>query len=210
LIISLVTALYVVADGVHQVGFAHTDAAVEEERVVGLGGALGDSLGGGHGELVAAADDEGVELIFGVELGGGAPVEAGLLGGTGGAGGCGAAAVAGGCGRVLAVAGDGSESTVLADLAGAGGVGILGGGLEDDVLDLEAEVLDGLLDEVGVAVADVLELCRGDAHKERVAGDMREARGLEPRVVGLAIDLLFERRQDANPIIQYGGSRGSE
>ncbi len=54
-------ALHVVADGVHQVGLAHADAAVEEERVVGLGGALGDGLRGGHGELVAAADDEGVE-----------------------------------------------------------------------------------------------------------------------------------------------------
>ena len=30
------TALHVVADGVHQVGLAHADAAVEEERVVGL------------------------------------------------------------------------------------------------------------------------------------------------------------------------------
>jgi hypothetical protein len=37
-------ALHLVADGMHQVGLAHADAAVEEERVVGLGGALGDGL----------------------------------------------------------------------------------------------------------------------------------------------------------------------
>ncbi len=69
-------AFHVVSDGVHEVGFAHADAAVEEEGVVGLGGSFGDGLRGGHGELVSGADDEGVELIFRVELGGGAPVEA--------------------------------------------------------------------------------------------------------------------------------------
>jgi len=47
-----------VADGLHQVGFAETDAAVEEERIVGARGGLGDGHGGGMGELVVHADDE--------------------------------------------------------------------------------------------------------------------------------------------------------
>jgi hypothetical protein len=42
-------ALDEVADGLHEVGLAHADAAVEEERVVGLGGALGDGLRARHG-----------------------------------------------------------------------------------------------------------------------------------------------------------------
>ncbi len=69
-------AFHVMSDGVHEVGFAHADAAIEEQGVVCLGGALGDGLGCGHGELVAGADDEGVELVLGIELRGGAPVEA--------------------------------------------------------------------------------------------------------------------------------------
>ena len=35
-------ALHLVADGVHQVGLAHSHAAVEEERIVGARGALCD------------------------------------------------------------------------------------------------------------------------------------------------------------------------
>ena len=50
-----------VRDRVHQVGLAEAHAAVEEERVVGAGGGLGDRARGGVGELVGGADDEGVE-----------------------------------------------------------------------------------------------------------------------------------------------------
>ena len=149
--------LHVVADGVHEMGLAHPDAAVEEERVVGLGGALGDGLRGGHGELVAAADDEGVELVAGVQLRGGAPVEAGLLGHGPGEwtaeSGC--RSGAGLTGRVLAVAGHGRKAAVFAHL---GGAWVLLGRGEGDRLDVEAEVVDRLLDEVGVTVTDVLEV----------------------------------------------------
>ena len=117
-------ALHVVADGVHQVGLAHADAAVEEERVVGLGRALGDGLGGCHGELVPAADDEGIELIARVQLRRGAPVKPGLLGRR-----------PGGCAgltaelvpypalawRALAMAGHGGKATVFAHLGGRAG-----------------------------------------------------------------------------------------
>ena len=72
-------ALHLVADGVHQVGLAHADAAIEEERIVGARGPLGDGQRGGAGKLVAVADDEGVEGVARVELRGGGPVEARLL-----------------------------------------------------------------------------------------------------------------------------------
>ena len=77
--------LHEMTDGVHQVGLAHADAAVHEERVVGLRGALGDGLRRSMRELIAAADHEAVELVARVELRGGVPVEARLLrAGTGG------------------------------------------------------------------------------------------------------------------------------
>ena len=55
------------ADGLHQVGLAEPGGAVDEERVVGLAGRLGDGVRGGGGELVRLADDEGVEGVALVE-----------------------------------------------------------------------------------------------------------------------------------------------
>ena len=59
----------VVADRVQQVRLAEAGRAVEEERVVGLAGQLGDGERGGVGEAVAVADDELVERELGVKLG---------------------------------------------------------------------------------------------------------------------------------------------
>ena len=62
-----IEAARVVTDRVQQVRLAQTGAAVDEERVVRLRRSLGDSDGGGMGEPVACADDEGVEGVLGVE-----------------------------------------------------------------------------------------------------------------------------------------------
>ena len=59
----------VVADRVQEVGLAEAGRAVEEERVVGLAGQLGDRERGGVGEAVGVADDELVEGELRVELG---------------------------------------------------------------------------------------------------------------------------------------------
>ncbi len=56
-----VAAQDLVRDRVHQVRLAETDAAVEEERVVGAGGRFGHGARRGVGELVGGADDEGLE-----------------------------------------------------------------------------------------------------------------------------------------------------
>ena len=56
-----------VADGVHQVRLAETDAAVDEQRVVGATRILGDLHGRGARELVALALDEAREREVGVE-----------------------------------------------------------------------------------------------------------------------------------------------
>ena len=73
------TLFDLVADGLHQVGLAHADAAVQEQRVVGLGGAFRHRAGGSVGKLIAGADDEVVEGVLGIELSRSVPVEA-LLG----------------------------------------------------------------------------------------------------------------------------------
>ena len=57
-----------VADGVHQVGLAEAHPAVQEERVVGVPGPLGDRQAGGVGEAVGRADDEVREGVAGVEV----------------------------------------------------------------------------------------------------------------------------------------------
>ena len=56
-----------VRDGVHQMGLAQPDAAVQEQRVVGAAGIFRDLERGGLGELVALALDEGGEGEVGIE-----------------------------------------------------------------------------------------------------------------------------------------------
>ena len=58
-----------VADGVHQVGLAEADAAVQEERVVGVAGALRDRQARRVGEAVGRADDEVRERVARVDVG---------------------------------------------------------------------------------------------------------------------------------------------
>ena len=65
----VVEALRVVADGVQQVGLAQPGVAVDEQRVVRLGGRLGDGDGGGVREPVARPDDERLERVLRVQPG---------------------------------------------------------------------------------------------------------------------------------------------
>ena len=54
------------ADGVHEVGFSQTDAAIHKERVVGLGRVLGDSQRRRVGKLVVGPHDKGVKRVPGI------------------------------------------------------------------------------------------------------------------------------------------------
>src|SRR5690606_18726960 len=56
-----------IADGMHQVRLAETDAAVDEQRIVRGAGVLPDLHGGRTGKLVALALDEAVERERGVQ-----------------------------------------------------------------------------------------------------------------------------------------------
>src|SRR6202021_1028478 len=169
------TTLHIVADGVHEMGLSHTDTAVEEQRVVGLRRALRDSLRCGHGELVAASDDERIELISPIQLGCRAPVKACLFGRWPGGGALSVEAALSGC--ALAVAWHGRKSAVLAYL---GGARVLLGSGEGHRLHLEAEVVNRLLDQVGVAVANMLEVGGRNAHKKLLALDIGEPSGFYP------------------------------
>ena len=56
----------VLADGVHEVGFSESGAAVEEKRVVGPSRGLGDGAGGRVRKLVRRSDDEFLEGVASV------------------------------------------------------------------------------------------------------------------------------------------------
>lgn len=63
-----------VSDGLHEVRLAQPHASVQEERVVGLAGSVGDGAAGGVGEPTAVAHHERREHEVGVEPGGVAAV----------------------------------------------------------------------------------------------------------------------------------------
>jgi hypothetical protein len=92
--------------------------------------------------------------------------------------------------------GQGAKATV-ATLGGL--VRRLFRGEEDEVIDFEVDGLDGLVDEVFVFFADVLEFFAGEEDVEGTVDDVAETCGLEPCFEGLAIYLLFEGGQDLNP-----------
>ena len=71
-------ALYLMSNGLHQVGLAHSNAAVEEQRVVGLGGTLCYRLGGSVRELIAGADHESLEGVAGIQQRSAIPIKARL------------------------------------------------------------------------------------------------------------------------------------
>ncbi len=169
--------LDLVSNGLHEMGLAHAYAAVEEERVVSLGRSFGDGLAGSVGELVAAADDEGVEGVAGIQLGGAIPVEARLRW----------RCVAG---REAAIMADGSCSWVVL------------GSDELYVVEVEAEIVDCFLDEVGIFVASVAELDSRNANEENASAGVAVAGGFEPGVVGVPVNFLFQRVENPSPRVR--------
>ncbi len=168
-------------NGLHQVGLAHSDPAVEEERVVGLRRTLRNRLAGGVGELIAAANDESIKGVAGIQLCGTVPIEARLRNMEAGS------SLRGG--RKPAVVPHGSRSRIIV------------GSDELHVSIIHIEIIQRFLDQVSILVADVAELHRGHTHIHDPITGMAVARGFQPGVVGMTIDFLFERIQDAQPRI---------
>ena len=169
-----------VADGLHEVSLAHADAAVEEERVVSLRRTLGDGLAGGVGKLVAAADDEGVEGVARIQLRRAIPVEAGLR-----------------------RARRSRNRDVRPPSWRIGSCrGIVFGRHELHVVESETQIVDRFLDEVSVLVAGVAKLHGRNADEENASAGVAVASGFEPGVVGMAVDFLFQRIEDARPRVR--------
>src|ERR1700733_10587980 len=176
------------ADGMHQMRVAHADAAIQEEWIVGARRALSNSKRSGAGELIAIADDERVERVARVELRGRRPVELALL-----------RIARRGRRRRGRMCWQRREAAVFALRRNRW---ILLRSDEADVIELQRLKVDGLLNEIAVLVADVLELRRRHAHVKRAASGMRIASGLEPSFEGLAYDLFFQGREDLEPGIE--------
>ena len=107
-------------------------------------------------------------------------------------------------GRVWTVAGKRGEAAVLAH---TGRSRILCRCLEGDRVEFEAETLDRLVDQVAVAVADMREVFGRDAHEECAVDHAREPHGLKPCLERLPVDLLFERAEDAGPLVRLNKRR---
>src|SRR5207302_3256023 len=168
-------------DGLHQVSLAHANAAVEEKRVIGLRWTLCNSSASRMGKLVTAADDERVESVARVQLRGAIPVETGLRG------------MATGRREVR------GEAAIMPN---GGGGPIIFRGDEFHLLIFLTEAIDGFLDEIGVFVANMAELDCGHANEQNSTTGVAVARGLEPRIVGVPIDLFFQRVENAQPRIR--------
>src|SRR5580704_6673648 len=69
------------------------------------------------------------------------------------------------------------------------------------LLILEAEVVEGLLNEVGIFVAYLTELRLRYPDEKRASARVTVAGGLQPGVVGVPVDLFFQRVKDAQPRI---------
>src|SRR5579863_1127659 len=94
--------------------------------------------------------------------------------------------------------GVGGKAAVVAD--GRGGW-IVPWRNELHFLILEAKIVEGLLNRVGIFVAYLTELRLGHPYKKRASARMTVAGGLQPGVVGMPIDLFFQRVKNAQPRI---------
>ena len=139
-----------VSDGLHQVSFAHTDATIEEKRVIGFGRTLRHGLAGRLGKLISTANDECVKGVAGIQLRCSIPIEARLRYMTG-------------CGRCMS-----GQATIVPH---GGGRGIILRRDELHFLEFHAEIVDRFLDQVSVFVTDVAKFGRGHTHeKDPAAG----------------------------------------
>src|SRR5438105_5113327 len=166
-------------NGLHQVRFAHSDTAIKEKRVVSLGRAFCYSLAGCMRELIAASDYEGIEGVAGIQLGGAVPIESGLVST---------------CSR-----GRGHRKPAIVTHGRGGRIIFWRDKLY--VLVFKTKIIDGFLDEVCILVTYVAEFRRGHAHEQNAPAGMAVPRGFQPGVIGVPVNLFFQRIQDAQPRI---------
>ena len=62
-----IVLLHIVADGMHQMGFAKAHAAVDKQRVIGCAGVLRHGLSGSMRKVVRGTDHKAVKGIFRIQ-----------------------------------------------------------------------------------------------------------------------------------------------
>src|SRR5271170_2079183 len=77
--------------------------------------------------------------------------------------------------------------------------GVLFGGDELHLLELQLEGLHRLLDDVAVAVTVLLDVSAGHAHKQGGAAGVTEACWFQASVEGVAGNFLLQSSQDSHP-----------
>ena len=80
--------------------------------------------------------------------------------------------------------------------------GIVLRGYEFHILVSQFELVHRFLNQVRVLVADVSELGRWNAHVQNPIASVTVPRRLQPRVVGVSVDFLFQGVKDAHPRIR--------
>ena len=133
-------ALDLVADGLHQMGLAHADAAVQEKRVVGLNGRSATACAAAMANWFPLPITKASNCVARVELRRSVPVEARLL-----RHGCAHSVHPAHARLIRVVAGDRRESPVFAHPRRAG---VLRGSGEYYRVDVQRQIVDGLLDQV--------------------------------------------------------------
>src|SRR5205814_10134105 len=154
-------SLDLMTNSLHQVGLPHANAAVEEQRIVGLGGCLGHRLGSGMLKLVSSAGHERFKRIFGIEMCGCIPVKTLLFRSS----------------RARCRSRNGSWSK-FAVRTGRYARGIFFSGNELNILIFRNNGIDCLLNEITEFFSNVAELGRGHANEQDAAVGMAKARGL--------------------------------
>jgi hypothetical protein len=86
-------------------------------------------------------------------------------------------------------------------VADGGRGGIVLRGDEFYVVKFEAQIIDGLLDKIGILVALAPELWRRHSNEKNSATRVAVVRRLQPGIVGVPVDLFFQRIENAHPRI---------
>ena len=131
-------------------------------------------------ELVAAADHERVKGVALIQLRRSIPVEP----------------------RLGTRRGSGRARGQSAIVTNRGGRGIVLRGDELHFLELAAQIVQRFLNQIRVFVSNVAELSRGHANEKDRSCRVAVLGGLQPGVVGVAVDLFFQRVENAQPRVR--------
>ena len=83
------------------------------------------------------------------------------------------------------------------------------GGNKFHIVVSQAEIVDGFLNQISVLVPHMPKLGGGNANEKNSVADVGIACRFQPGIVGMAVDFLFQRIEDARPRIRNESGTGS-